>query len=202
MTDVFTKPKRSEVMSRIRGRGNKNTELALAKLLRVNGVTGWRRHVEIRGRAALPRSPKIGAARQHRPTFRVKPDFVFPRINLAIFVDGCFWHSCPSTGQSLKAIAPSGNASWPQTSDGTASSTGRFGRRTGGCCGFGSTHWRRSKRFRHLTRSPHPQPLSTPREHVIRLRHLLPIRCGEGNPMGEGGVGLSPSEAERVRKRG
>ncbi len=23
------------------------------------------------------------------------PDFVFPREKLAIFVDGCFWHSCP-----------------------------------------------------------------------------------------------------------
>jgi DNA mismatch endonuclease (patch repair protein) len=23
-----------------------------------------------------------------------KPDFVFPKIKLAIFVDGCFWHQC------------------------------------------------------------------------------------------------------------
>ena len=35
MSDVFTKAKRSEVMSRIRSRGNKDTELALAKLFRV-----------------------------------------------------------------------------------------------------------------------------------------------------------------------
>jgi len=41
MSDVFTKTKRSEVMSRIRGRGNKDTELALAKLLRRHGITGW-----------------------------------------------------------------------------------------------------------------------------------------------------------------
>jgi G:T-mismatch repair DNA endonuclease (very short patch repair protein) len=34
MPDVFTKTKRSQVMARIRGRGNKETELALAKLLR------------------------------------------------------------------------------------------------------------------------------------------------------------------------
>ena len=33
MPDVFTKAKRSEVMSRIRGRGNKDTEVALIKLL-------------------------------------------------------------------------------------------------------------------------------------------------------------------------
>jgi len=24
-----------------------------------------------------------------------KPDFVFPKLKLAIFVDGCFWHGCP-----------------------------------------------------------------------------------------------------------
>jgi len=25
----------------------------------------------------------------------VKPDFVFPSLHLAVFVDGCFWHGCP-----------------------------------------------------------------------------------------------------------
>ena len=24
-----------------------------------------------------------------------KPDFVFPKHRVAVFVDGCFWHSCP-----------------------------------------------------------------------------------------------------------
>jgi DNA mismatch endonuclease, patch repair protein len=24
-----------------------------------------------------------------------RPDIVFPRRHLAVFVDGCFWHSCP-----------------------------------------------------------------------------------------------------------
>ncbi len=24
-----------------------------------------------------------------------RPDFVFPRLKLAVFVDGCFWHGCP-----------------------------------------------------------------------------------------------------------
>ena len=27
--------------------------------------------------------------------FRGKPDIVFPANNVAIFIDGCFWHSCP-----------------------------------------------------------------------------------------------------------
>lgn len=73
MPDVFTKTKRSEVMSRIRGRENKDTELALAKLFRRHCITGWRRNQQVFG----------------------KPDFVFPKLYLAVFVDGCFWHSCP-----------------------------------------------------------------------------------------------------------
>jgi DNA mismatch endonuclease (patch repair protein) len=73
MADVFTKAKRSAVMSRIRGRGNKDTELALMKLLRQHGITGWRRNQKVFG----------------------KPDFLFRRNRLALFVDGCFWHGCP-----------------------------------------------------------------------------------------------------------
>lgn len=73
MSDVFTKAKRSEVMSRIRGRGNKETELALAKLFRAHGITGWRRH-----------QPLFG-----------KPDFAFRKERVVVFVDGCFWHGCP-----------------------------------------------------------------------------------------------------------
>jgi DNA mismatch endonuclease (patch repair protein) len=66
--------------------------IRLARALR---VTGWRRHVEIRGRAALPRR-QDPATEHRRPTnFRVRPDFVFRRTQLAIFVDGCFWHGCP-----------------------------------------------------------------------------------------------------------
>jgi DNA mismatch endonuclease, patch repair protein len=71
--DVFTKAKRSEVMSRIRGRGNKDTEIALAKLFRRNKIIGWRRNKKIFG----------------------KPDFIFSKSRLAVFVDGCFWHCCP-----------------------------------------------------------------------------------------------------------
>lgn len=31
---------------------------------------------------------------RHRP-FTVKPDFVFRKERLVVFVDGCFWHGCP-----------------------------------------------------------------------------------------------------------
>ena len=64
-------------MSRIRGRGNKDTELALAKLFRSAGVRGWRRHVRLIG----------------------KPDFTFRKDRTTIFVDGCFWHGCPTCYQ-------------------------------------------------------------------------------------------------------
>lgn len=60
-------------MSRIRGKGNKDTELALIKLFRKDGIAGWRRHQKVFG----------------------KPDFAFREKRLAVFVDGCFWHGCP-----------------------------------------------------------------------------------------------------------
>lgn len=76
MADIFTMAKRSEVMSRVRGRGNEATELAVMELFRRNGIAGWRRGLPVFGR----------------------PDFVFRRQRLAVFVDGCFWHACPLHG--------------------------------------------------------------------------------------------------------
>src|SRR5205823_2469516 len=28
----------------------------------------------------------------------VRPDVVFPRVRIAVFLDGCFWHACPDHG--------------------------------------------------------------------------------------------------------
>lgn len=36
---------------------------------------------------------------------RVRPDIVFTRRRVAVFVDGCFWHRCPRHGTSPKANA-------------------------------------------------------------------------------------------------
>lgn len=82
MADVFTKEKRSKVMSAIRGWGNKATELRLISIMRKHGVTGWRRNKPLFGR----------------------PDFVFPKFRLAVFVDGCFWHCCP-----IHSVKPKNN---------------------------------------------------------------------------------------------
>jgi DNA mismatch endonuclease (patch repair protein) len=32
------------------------------------------------------------------PEHRVRPDLVFTRDKVAVFSDGCFWHSCPEHG--------------------------------------------------------------------------------------------------------
>lgn len=60
-------------MSLIRGSRNKATELRLITLFRAYDVSGWRRNTKIFGR----------------------PDFVFPRSRVVVFVDGCFWHRHP-----------------------------------------------------------------------------------------------------------
>lgn len=35
-----------------------------------------------------------------------KPDFVFRKQKLALFVDGCFWHACPLHGTMPKNNRP------------------------------------------------------------------------------------------------
>ena len=100
MPDVFTKRKRSEVMARIRGRGNKGTEGALAKLLRVAGITGWRRQQVIRI------DDKERRARRSHPT-NIRTDLIFRGQRVAVFVDGCFWHGCPKHCSPLKWIRKS-----------------------------------------------------------------------------------------------
>lgn len=65
-------PKRSALMSRIRGKDTK-AEVVLRKALWATGLR-YRLHA---------RSPSG------------RPDIVFPGARVAVFVDGCFWHGCP-----------------------------------------------------------------------------------------------------------
>lgn len=67
-------------MAAIRGRDNRSTELAVRGMLRKLGITGWRANL-----ASIPG----------------KPDFAFPKIKLAVFVDGCFWHGCAKCSRNL-----------------------------------------------------------------------------------------------------
>jgi DNA mismatch endonuclease (patch repair protein) len=71
--DVFSKDKRAAIMRSVRPRGNGTTEIRLARLFRQSGISGWRRQYKTHG----------------------TPDFYFPQLRVAVFVDGCFWHGCP-----------------------------------------------------------------------------------------------------------
>lgn len=72
MTDVLTPKQRTYNMSRIRGK-NTAPEIKLRKMLFATGVRGYRIHYALPG----------------------KPDIVFVKKKIAIFIDGCFWHKCP-----------------------------------------------------------------------------------------------------------
>ena len=74
-------------MSRIRSSGNKDTELRMISVFRRYQITGWRRGQKLMG----------------------KPDFVFRREKVIVFVDGCFWHGCP---KPKHARSPKNRAEW------------------------------------------------------------------------------------------
>lgn len=74
---------RSQIMAQIRGRDTA-PEIRLRKALWASGAR-YRVHVDLPGH----------------------PDIAFPRAKIAIFVDGCFWHSCPLHGK-----IPRSNASY------------------------------------------------------------------------------------------
>lgn len=70
MSDVYDRAIRSEVMRKVRSKGNKSTELRLIEIFIDRGIKGWRRNYPVKGH----------------------PDFVFLKKRIAVFVDGCFWH--------------------------------------------------------------------------------------------------------------
>jgi DNA mismatch endonuclease, patch repair protein len=72
MTDVLTKEQRRFNMSQIRGK-NTGPEIKIRKLLWSEGIRGYRIYYNLPG----------------------KPDIVFIKKKIAIFIDGCFWHKCP-----------------------------------------------------------------------------------------------------------
>jgi DNA mismatch endonuclease (patch repair protein) len=73
--DVFTPQKRSEIMSRIRGRDTK-PELAMRSMLH---RLGYRFTVNGPLNRSLPG----------------RPDLVLPKYRTVVFVHGCFWHGHP-----------------------------------------------------------------------------------------------------------
>ncbi|PIV19923.1 MAG: very short patch repair endonuclease [Deltaproteobacteria bacterium CG_4_8_14_3_um_filter_45_9] len=73
IVDTFSKTERSKIMASVKSKNNKSTELRFLSILKEKDITGWRRNYPATGR----------------------PDFVFPRLKIAVFIDGRFWHSCP-----------------------------------------------------------------------------------------------------------
>jgi DNA mismatch endonuclease (patch repair protein) len=69
MTDIFERDKRSEIMSRIRGRDTKPELL----VRRIAHSLGFR-------------------FRLHCKDLPGRPDIVFPRYRAVVMVHGCFWH--------------------------------------------------------------------------------------------------------------
>lgn len=82
MPDIFSRKKRSEIMSKIRGKNTK-AELAFRKALSaVVYPKGLRYRIHYR---KLPGSP----------------DVAFVKLKIAIFIDGDFWH-----GRNFKQLKP------------------------------------------------------------------------------------------------
>src|ERR1700760_4179520 len=81
MVDRLTRSRRSWLMSRVRGK-NTLPEIRVRKAAHALGLR----------------------FRLHRADLAGKPDLVFPKRSLALFVHGCFWHRHPGCP---KASAPS-----------------------------------------------------------------------------------------------
>lgn len=70
--DHFSSEVRSRIMAAVRSHGNRTTELVLGRLLWAAGIRGYRKQWHVAGH----------------------PDFAWPGLKIALFVDGCFWHGC------------------------------------------------------------------------------------------------------------
>ncbi|MEN6476300.1 MAG: DNA mismatch endonuclease Vsr [Syntrophaceae bacterium] len=104
MADVFTKEKRSWIMSRVKGRDTKPEILVRSFIHRM----GFRFRV-------------------HRSDLPGNPDIVLPRHGKVIFVHGCFWHGhlqCP------RSKRPTTNKDfWNKKLDGNIKRDKRFQRK-------------------------------------------------------------------------
>ena len=93
MTDLddarLSKPSEATRRSMVANSGRESLlEVALRKELHARGLR-FRKHLEV------------------PPKSRCRPDVVFTRARVAVFVDGCFWHRCPIHGTS-----PDRNGEW------------------------------------------------------------------------------------------
>ena len=79
MADNLSPEDRKKTMRAVKGKGTKPERLLFSMLAGMR-LKGWRKNADdIMG----------------------KPDVVFPLEQVAIFVDGCFWHGCPHCQRKL-----------------------------------------------------------------------------------------------------
>ena len=93
MADVFSREKRSQVMSRIRGKNTKPEKVVRSFLHR----HGFR-------------------FRLHQKNLPGKPDIVLPKYRYVVFVHGCFWHHHPGCGRAT--LPSSHRAFWTRKIEG------------------------------------------------------------------------------------
>ncbi|MGO8943896.1 MAG: very short patch repair endonuclease [Syntrophobacteraceae bacterium] len=86
-TDIFSKAKRSQIMSVVRSKDTKPEKVVRSKL----HAAGFR-------------------FRLHRHDLTGNPDIVLPKHRVAIFVHGCFWHQHPNCKK--KTIPKQNSAFW------------------------------------------------------------------------------------------
>jgi DNA mismatch endonuclease, patch repair protein len=78
--DPLSAAERSARMSRVRSKANRSTEVRVAAGLTAAGIRGWT---------------------SNAPGVTGSPDFYFAEARLALFVDGCFWHGCPTCNRRI-----------------------------------------------------------------------------------------------------
>ncbi|MCB9098605.1 MAG: very short patch repair endonuclease [Anaerolineales bacterium] len=79
MADNLSPEDRKKTMRAVKGKGTKPERMLFSMLAGMH-LKGWRKNADdIMG----------------------KPDVVFPLEQVAIFVDGCFWHGCPHCQRKL-----------------------------------------------------------------------------------------------------
>lgn len=78
----YPRPKNEHVSTRMRGnrKFDSRAEIRIRAALHADGMR-FRKHFPIR----------LGSK-------TVRPDAVFTRKRVAVFIDGCFWHCCPEHG--------------------------------------------------------------------------------------------------------
>ena len=82
---AHVEPRHHRVMQGVRGKANRTTEARLRGAMARAGIRGWIMNAQ---------------------NIKGCPDVFFPEEQIAVFVDGCFWHGCPRCGHIPRKNRP------------------------------------------------------------------------------------------------